>query len=356
MALPANGARMATMVYAVESWILALMSWAWLSFQEMWAFSLLSSHAFYGLMWLSTCNIIASGIAPESVGPRSAYFAAVLGFTLHCACCILDTLGMPSLGTEFKSPVTNSTTCTLAKSNQLYFFSDTQLFLAQAGATLAYLILQLVVSGAALLDSDLRTLWPGPAWGCGLGVLLCGRFISTFDGMAKGVGAQAKFLEIFTLPVVEYTFLFYSWMYLLGIMAALEGMLFPGLAWRKSVRYVTFTATFLFVGFAAYVLLSKGLLTPPLLALHILLVLVSSMGLAEAVLAKRPPGPAPAAPPVYYPQQQQASWYRQAVQPQAVLQPQWIQPGRQGAGRQLRELRHVIPSPVEMIGEKNKGV
>jgi hypothetical protein len=252
--------------------------------------------------------------------------------------------------------VTNSTTCTLAKSNQLYFFSDTQLFLAQAGATLAYLILQLVVSGAALLDSDLRTLWPGPAWGCGLGVLLCGRFISTFDGMAKGVGAQAKFLEIFTLPVVEYTFLFYSWMYLLGIMAALEGMLFPGLAWRKSVRYVTFTATFLFVGFAAYVLLSKGLLTPPLLTLHILLVLVSSMGLAEAVLAKRPPGPAPVAPPVYYPQQQQASWYRQAVQPQAVLQPQWIQPGRQGAGRQLRELRHVIPSPVEMIGEKNKGV
>jgi hypothetical protein len=34
------------MVYAVESWILALLGWAWLSFQEMWAWSLLSAYVF----------------------------------------------------------------------------------------------------------------------------------------------------------------------------------------------------------------------------------------------------------------------------------------------------------------------
>jgi hypothetical protein len=347
---------MASMVYAVESWILALMGWAWLSFQEMWAWSLLSAYVFYGLMLMSTLNVIMCGVVPDSVGPRSAYFGAVLALAMHAAACILDTLPMPQLGWKsFVSPFTESSTCTLAKSNQLFLFNDSALYLAQAGATLAYLVIQLVVSGAALLDSDWRSLWIGPSWGCGLGVLLCGRFISAFDGMAKGLSPQAnKYLEIYTLPVAEFAVLLYGFMYLLGILGALEGMLFPGLVWRKSVRYVTLTGVILFSAFTGYALGSKGMLTPSVVALLVLILVVTIVGVVEAALAvsvpgtlsveTTPPTSRPAGPVLFRP-------YQPPYVPTGV--PAW---GRPPMARQLRELRHVIPSPVEMLGEKNKAV
>jgi hypothetical protein len=340
---------MASMVYAVESWILALLGWAWLSFQDMWAPSLLCSYVFFAFMILSTCNVVSSGIAPESVGPRAAYFGAVLGLTLHATCCVLDTLPMPQVGWQAFASPTSEGACTLSRSTQLFFFSDTQFFLLQAGAMMGYLVVQLVVSGAALLDSEQRSLWPGPSWGCGLGVLLCGRFISAFDGMAKGTTREARYLEIFSLPVAEYTFLLYVLMYLLAVLAGLDGMLFPGLAWRKSARYVTMAAVPVFAAFMAYALLAKGMLTPAVCALLLLMIIVAIAGTVEAALLAPPAAPPPPA------------WYRPPPQAAVPFFPsappgQWGPPARQGVGRQLRELRHVIPTPVEMISEKNKGV
>jgi hypothetical protein len=361
-----NQTRMASMVYAVESWILALIGWAWLSFQEVWAWSLLSAHVFYGLMFLSTCNVAASGVAPESAGPRSAYFAAVLAFFLHTVTCVLDTLPMPTIaGFEFVSPL-NSTTCTLARSNQYFFFSDSQLYLAQAGATLAYFIIQLSISGAALLDSDRRTLWPGPAWGAGVCVLLCGRFVSTFDGMASGTqpGGGGKYFSIFSLPVAEFSFLFYGFMYLLGILIGVDGLLFPGLAWRRSVRYVTFTAVLLFVAFTGWTLFYKGLMTPSLLTLLILILLPAIVGTIEAAQAvELPPPPPPLQPPAssirQYPGYQPTSVM--GFPPTFNVPPQpWGSPTAPTMmSRQMgepRRLRHIIPTPVEMLVEKNKGV
>jgi hypothetical protein len=340
---------MASMVYAVESWILGLMGWAWLSFQEMWAWSLLSAYVFYGLMLLSTLNVVMSGVVPDSVGPRSAYFGAVLALAMHATACILDTLPMPQIGAKsFVSPFTESATCTLAKSNQLFLFNDSALYLAQAGATLAYLVIQLVVSGAALLESDWRSLWIGPTWGCGLGVLLCGRFISAFDGMAKGLQAN-KYLEIFSLPIAEFAVLLYGFMYLLGILGALEGMLFPGLVWRRSVRYVTLTVVTLFAIFAGYALGSKGMLTPSVVALLVLIVVVTVVGVVEAALAVPVPGTL-SIEPVPLPSRAGGPVLFRPYQPPV---PAW---GRPPPGRQLRELRHVIPSPVEMLGVKSKGV
>jgi hypothetical protein len=127
---------MGTLVYAVEAWLLSIMGWAYLTLQEMWAWSLLSAHVFYGFIWLSTCNVIATGARPDGAGPRSAYFATVLAFALHSACCIFDTLVAPQVGpVAFESPF-NRTACTLAKSQQLLYFSDSPFYLAQAGVTL----------------------------------------------------------------------------------------------------------------------------------------------------------------------------------------------------------------------------
>ena len=348
------------MVYAVESWILALIGWAWLSFQEMWAWSLLSAHVFYGLMCLSTVNVFVSGVAPESAGSRSAYFGAVLALALHSISCMLDTLPLPQVGPNaFVSPFTESSTCTLAKSNQLFYFSDTPLYLAQAGATLSYLVIQLVLSGAALLDSERRSLYPGSVWGCGMGILLCGRYISVFDGMAKGLSAQSQYLEIYTLPVAEFAFLLYSFMYLMGILGALDGMLFPGLVWRKSARYVTLTAVLLFMIFLGYVLGIKGMLTATVIALLGLTLLATLAGVVEAALARPVPGTLSLESPV----QSRPGQPPLRLRPPGVpvyqgpygqpMVPEW---GRPPQARPLRELRHVIPSPVEMLGEKNKAV
>lgn len=333
---------MASMVYAVESWILALLGWAWLSLQEMWAWSLLCSHVFFSFMILSTCNLIACGVAPESVGPRAAYFGIVLGLALYATCCVLDTLPMPQLGKQFSSP-TDEGACTLPKTTQLFFFSETQLFLVQGAAMLGFLVIQLIVSGASLLDSEHRSLWPGPAWACGLGVLLCGRFISAFDGMAKGTTRDARYLEIFSLPVIEYTFLLYVFMYLLAVLGALDGMLFPGITWRKSARFVTMAAVPIFSGFMAYALLAKGMLTPGVVCLLLVMIIVAIVGTVEAALF---------APQVVSPPPTPA-WYRPYPSGPPVFSGT---AARLGSGRQLRELRHVIPTPVEMIAEKNKGV
>lgn len=159
-----------TMVYAVEAWVLALIGWGWLVMQEMWAWSLLSAQVFYGLIWLSTCNVVAVGVAPSSRGPRSAYFSAVLILFLYTVCAVLDTLATPQFLATFQSPF--KATCSLARIQQLFFFSDSPLYLAQAGATLGYLIIQLVLAGAAMLSGEGQTVWPGTAWSLGLGFLL----------------------------------------------------------------------------------------------------------------------------------------------------------------------------------------
>jgi hypothetical protein len=331
-----------TMVYAVEAWILALVGWGWLSIQEMWSWSLLSAHAFYGLIWLSTCNVIASGISPASIGPRSAYFSAVLILFLFCLSATLDTLASPQVFvTAFASPY-NETKCSLAKTQQLFFFGDSPLYLVQAGATVGYLVVQLVLAGAAMLDSGEYTLWPGAAWGMGLTVLLCARFISTFDGSAKGLSSQSKYVELFTLPVVEITVLFVGFMYTTSILLGVEGLVYPGLVWRKSVRYVSFGTTILFCIFSFYVLGSKGLLTPSQLLLFGLIVMTAVISLVDAVRADQPPAKEPVSVPVFQP-----------YGPAGYARPS--APYSFPATDKVRS-RLVIPSPVEMMVEKNKGV
>jgi hypothetical protein len=343
-----------TIVYAVEAWVLALASWGWLVVMEMWAWSLLGAHVFYGLIWLSSCNLVMTGIYPDSLGPRSAYFAAVLAFALHSACCVLDTV-TPGMGTAvFESP-TNSTSCTLPKTQQLFFFNGSQFYLAQAGATLGYLVVQLILAGASMLDSERHTLWVGSSWGGGLGMLLCARFLITFDGLAKGVSGNSRYFQLFSLPIMDYTVLFTFFLYVLAVLVGIEGLLFPGLGWRKTVRYISFGLTVPFVCFVFYVLVPKGMLTPGVLVLLLLILGLGVFSLVEAILARpvqiTPEVPAPTPPP-----------YQGWAAPSAPVFPQWppnqvVQPwGQTGKQASAHRSRLFIPNPVEMLDEKNKRV
>ena len=102
--------------------------------------------------------------------------------------------------------------------------------------------------------------------------------------------------------------------------------------------------------FAFFVLVPKGMLTPGLLVLLLIVLGLGTFGLVEAILATptvpEPPAPAPApwaAPsaPVF-----------QQWQPTPVFQP-WGQTGKQASAPRSRLY---IPTPVEMLDEKNKRV
>ena len=364
-----------TVIYAVEAWILAIMGWGWLSIQDVAGRSLLAAHVFYGALGLSTGNLVLTSLSPMSGNPRSAYFAAVLILFLHTAACVLDTLFTPQMGpVAFQSP-TDNPACTLAKSQQLFFFSSTSLFVGQAGATMGYLVVQLILAGAGLLDVSRHSLWPGAAWGLGLGMMLCFRLFVMFHGIAKGLADQrTRYVQLLSLPIVEAASVFATLMYILGIFVGIEGLMFFKLAWRKAARYVSFGFSVGSAIGAFSVLMSRGLLTPGLL-LHILVVVcVNVAGLLAAIVARaRQEDPAESAGPSAPPAQavfsrappRQWQWnppfpppsqpgYASAPPADAVYGPKMA-----GRTMQAARSRHLIPAPVEMMGlamQKNKGV
>lgn len=376
-----------TVIYAVEAWILSILGWGWLSVQEMASYSFLSAHVFYCLLGASTLNLVLTGISPASNGPRSAYFGAVLILFLHTACCVGDTLYTPQMGSVvFESP-TKDPACTLARSQQLFFFSSSQFFAVQAGITLGYLIVQLIVAGAGMIDGPDQTLWPGVAWITGLTMMVCCRFFVMFDGSAKGVADQrTRYVQLFALPVVEIATVFAGFMYFLGCLLGMEGVVFPGIAWRKSVRYVTFVFSMLGVGFCMYILFARGFLTPSLLVLLFVIVAGNIASLVSAIMAAAEPESAKPqaqtasnqAPPVFarYPIRNQDN-LPSAPPAQVIFGPAagnpanyYPAPANRGGfgvavvGDQLHSgaasrSRVFIPAPVEMMGlatEKKKGV
>jgi hypothetical protein len=369
-----------TVIYAVEAWILAIMGWGWLSVQDMGGRSLLGAHVFYGLLGLSSSNLVITALSPKSSASRSAYFAAVLILFLFTAVCVLDTLYTPQMGpVAFQSPTQNPA-CTLAKSQQLFFFSSTALFVGQAGATMGYLIVQLLVSGAGLLDANQHTLWPGAAWGLGLGMLLCFRLFVMFDGTAKGLAdRRTRYVQLFSLPIVEVASVFATLMCILGVFVGIEGVMFQRLSWRKAARYVSFFFSMSSAIVAFSLLMGRGLLTPGLL-IHILVTAgVNVAGLLAAVFARAQPDntagtsdhPGPSAPPAQAVFNRVPQWqWNPPFPPGQPTRPQWGDPsappadavyGPKMAGRMMQaaRTRNPIPAPVEMMGlavEKNKGV
>lgn len=373
-----------TVVYAVEAWILSILGWGWLAAQESLGFSLLSSHVFLSIIVLSTCNLVLVGISPGSQAPRSAYFASVVVLSLYALSCVADSLFTPQLGHQpFHSPLRN-VTCTLARTQQLFYFSSSQLFVLQAAGVLGYLIVQLVVAGAGMIDTEQQSLWPGPSWGLALLMLVCCRVFYMFDGSAKGVDDRSRYVQLFSTPIVEIATIAAAYMDIAAILLGLEGLVLPGLSWRKGVRYVSFIFSVGAVGTLLYVLLSKGMLTPALLGLLGIVIMVSMSSLIGAITARQDAGirlemrnpdslpTAPAADAVYaaYQETLPSAPPASAVfgkypprpresQPSAPPAQAVFGPGYMGDNLLSAKSRVVIPAPVEMLGlhvGKKKGV
>lgn len=343
------------LLYASEAWILGILGWVWLTTQEIWGFSLLCAYVYYGMLFLSTCNVVLVGCFPDMRSLKSAYFSAVLVLFISSASCIFDTvIEAPAFGTTpFTLSGLNGTNCSLARMNRVFYFADAPLYMAQAGVILGYLLIHLFVAAAGMISGDgaddkSRSVWPGSAWGLSLVALVAFRYFIIFDGTAKGLNSSAwtgnggdvinqfRYLYLFSEPLWEMTSGFLVFFEGSLILLTLEGFPMPSLGQRKFVRYFVMGFTPVFVVGACVALSFRGMLTIPALLSLLLTIPPAVAGTVEAVLVSplRPaqPAPAPSAPPEHL-------------------------MGRSVYNRpDARSRRHYIPVPVEMIGEKSKGV
>lgn len=334
------------LLYATEAWILSILGWVWLTTQELWGFSLLSAVVFYGLLLLSTLNIILVACYPASLAPKSGYFCAVLVFALSTASIIFDTLPGPTLGSNVFHPPGNRTMdCGLSKMNQVYYFSNATLYLLQGGVILGYLLIQLLVAAAHMSSAQLEathTLWPGPAWGTALVALISFRFFVVFSGGSKGVSSSSSkeffYVQLFSEPLWDLGSGFLFFFECALVLTALEGFPIGSLAQRKFLRFFVIGFTPIFVGAASLVLSMRGMLTVSTLLSLFLAIPPAVAGTIEAALAK----------PV--PQDSASSSGEPSAPPEHLLARSVY---NRGAGRLSK---NYIPVPVEMLVEKSKAV
>ena len=334
------------LLYATEAWVLSIMGWVWLTTQELWGFSLLSAVVFYGLLLLSTVNLILVACYRTSLAPKSGYFCAVLVFALSTASIIFDTLPGPSLGSNVFQPPGNSTAgCGLSKMNQIYYFSNATLYLLQAGVILGYLLIQLLVAAAQMSSVQLEatnSLWPGPAWGTALAALISFRFFVVFSGGSRAVSpASSKdffYVQLFSEPLWDLGSVFLFFFECALVLTALEGFPLGSLPQRKFLRFFVIGFTLIFVVTASSILSMRGMLTVPTLLSLLLVIPPAVVGTVEAAMAK--PAPHDSA----------SSSVDPSAPPEHLLARSVY---NRGAGRLSK---NYIPVPVEMLVEKSKAV
>ena len=345
---------------AVQAWIIAILGWVWLTLLELGGVSLLAAHAFLGMLWLSTCNLLLIAFLPESRAPPAGYFGAVLAFSLSILFCILDTFESTSLGERrFSPPASNPANltmswqsnkpvnCTLARMHQVFYFSGSSMYLVYAGSVLGYLIVQLLVAASHMLDSDRRSsLWPGPAWGMALLTLLAFRGLVTFDGSASGgleVDKQFFYFKLFSEPILLLSVAFGATFCVGVLMLVLEGLYMQNLTQRKFVRFFALGFTLLFFFASSLAFFDKGMLTTPLFIVLSLTIPPAVIGAVQATKAKALPSSVHT-PTHHHPPPSSKTTARSVY--------------NRVAPSNGRLIRHLIPVPVEMLSlaEKNKGV
>ena len=313
---------------------MSIIGWALLTLQEMWAWSLLSAHVFYSFLCLSTCNLVLTGLFPDSKKPKLAYFATVFCLVIHSSLCVFDTIpSSMQLGRGTFRPPSGSN-CTLARVNQVHFFTDSSLYLIQAGNTLGYLLVQLLLSGASILDPEIRTLWPGSMWGNSLSSMLSMRLVIMFDSTVRGVQETENrflYLMFFSEPLQELEILFMCTLLFFLTLMALQGCEFLRVVDHFYIMLVNAGGTFAFTVIAFSIMYERSLLTLPMLICLIIPVIPALYGAVEALTPSKKPAPLASVEVV------------ESVKPQAQAS--------LGA-----RVRHYIPVPIQMDAEKSKVV
>ena len=293
------------LMFTVEAWILSIFGWIWLTVQNIWMPSLLSSYVYYAFLLLSTWHLIISSIFVDARQPSVAYFNSVLGICLFSASCITDTITTYTFGGKEYQPAQDTSgccaNCNIAKANQILFFGDTPLYLAQAGILTGYLLIHLILAGAQVLDTTpsqasmnsqyppSRTVWSGTSWGIMLGALLASRFVIMFDGSTVTLVPDSVFyLLLFSQPLLTLSIIYWLFMEAFFVLMVLEGIPQLTLTAFRIVRSVTFGITMGFAIVSGIIFGLRGMLTVPLFLTLCLLVISSVIGMVEAFLGRLP--------------------------------------------------------------------
>ena len=326
---------------------MSILGWVWLTLQEVWGFNLLSAQVFYGMLLISTCNLALQAFIPDNRAPRAAYFGTVLAFAVFILASILDTIPMMHpFGFQPYSPPGNRTECTYAKIQQTFLFNGSPVYLVPAGTILGYMAVHVMVAGANMVDTENKSVWPGPAWGLALCSFLSFRLFTMFDGSLKANLEKQVFLylHLFSEPVWELSAIFLLVFEGALLLCGMEGVYLPQLGQRKFVRFFSLGFVACFTIGSCVALATRGMLTGPTLVALALPLLPAIAGTVEA--ASQQPvqqytPDAPSAPPAE--QVMSSSMSGRSV---------FNRPMSQAA----KANRYYIPVPVEMIAEKNKGI
>jgi hypothetical protein len=281
------------LILTVEAWILSIFGWAWLAVQDIWMPSLLCSQVYYGFLLLASCNLLLSALAVDSSHVKVAYFNTVLGVSLFYISCIADSFDTLTLGGEQFTPPTPPTgccaNCNIAHSNRVLFFMESPLYMVQAGLTLGYILIQLLLAGGQMFDANTRSVWSGAACGPTLGLLLTIRFIIMFDDSTLVlVPASVVYLLLFSQPLIGLSVVFWLFFYAFFVLLIFEGIPQLTLFGFRVVRSVAVGLSAAFVVISGIVFGLRGMLTLPLFLVLLVFLGISVVGVLEAYLGELP--------------------------------------------------------------------
>ena len=295
------------MVLVTEAWVVSIFGWAWLTVQDLWMPSLLASFVFYGFLLITTCHLVVCAFAPDNHAPRVAYFNMVVAITLFCASSVADTFHLGALGStpppQPTKPWYCCTNCDFPRHNRALFFSDTPLYLAEAGVIGGYLIVHLIMAGAQMLaDPASRSIWGGGGWSMAFTMLLACRFVVLFNSNTSHmIPATVFYLLVFSQPLLSMSTLYWLCMCVLMVLLLCDGIPTLNITGVRVVRSVSFGIVSVFVGLSAVELWLSGTLTPPLMVSLSIAWAGNGLALVEAFLAQARPWPPSSDTSGYYP-------------------------------------------------------
>ena len=158
-----------SLLYAVEGWVLAVLSWGWLTLRDLIPERPLAEElSVYSTLVVSTLTL---GLC-AALRDRSEAVRAYLGFTLvvwtYLTYALLDCIPIYDTGSRYVPDVGNSTVLCcpnvdVAGMNRAFYFGNLTLFLVPWAVTLAFQTLQVFIAGAAYVSIK-ESVWPGNAW------------------------------------------------------------------------------------------------------------------------------------------------------------------------------------------------
>lgn len=224
------------------------------------------------------------------------YMGAVLPMSLYSILSIFDTFPTYTFGKHLYSPGANSTSCCsnsdITRTNQLFYFSDTQFFLVPAGVLAGYSVVQFLTAASGVSSlQGVNSIWPGFTWGPVMAILQCMRFLVLYSNMISPICPESvQYLQLLGVPLIGFYVIYYFFI------AAFIGIIVLDCVPFKNITKIIIRSVGLGI-MVVYVLLSivssyeRIVLTIPLLIAIIIPLFPSLWGLLELFLTTPPPGP-----------------------------------------------------------------